>query len=210
MRGEDEVAGAVEDALERLDLVGGQALGQGGDDRHAAGDAGLEGDGPAVPAGGVEDLGAVLGQQRLVGRHHVLARRQQRQHRLPRPVDAADQLDGDLDVGVAQHRLAGRWSAARGGRRTGRGLSGSRTTTRRSTSGRPARAARRSGCSSSSRATPPPTVPQPIRAMPSGSFMGIIVEPGNRFPYPTTSLPPRPHRHGKDTKSSCRVGVVAG
>ena len=59
--GEDEVAGAVEDALQRRDLVGGQALGQGGDDRHAAGDAGLEGDGPAVPAGGVEDLGAVRG-----------------------------------------------------------------------------------------------------------------------------------------------------
>ena len=58
--GEDEVAGAVEDALERQDLVGRQALGQGGDDRDAAADAGLEGDGPAVAPGGVEDLGAVL------------------------------------------------------------------------------------------------------------------------------------------------------
>ncbi len=48
---QDEVAGAVEDALQRQDLVGGQALGQGGDDRHAAGDAGLEGDGPAVTRG---------------------------------------------------------------------------------------------------------------------------------------------------------------
>ncbi len=57
--GEDEVAGAVEDALERQDLVGGQALRQGGDDGHAAGDAGLEGDGPAMPAGGVEDLPAM-------------------------------------------------------------------------------------------------------------------------------------------------------
>ena len=49
--GEDEVAGAVEDALQRQDLIGGQALGQGGDDGNAAADAGLEGDGP-VHAGG--------------------------------------------------------------------------------------------------------------------------------------------------------------
>src|SRR5207237_6349813 len=44
-----------------------------------------------------------------------------------------------------------------------------RTSTPRSASRRPDRAARRSGCSSSSFATPLPTVPQPIRAMPSGS-----------------------------------------
>ena len=49
-------------------------------------------------------------------------------------------------------------------------FAGSRTTTRRSLSPLPARAASRSGCSSSNRATPLPTVPQPISAMPSGSI----------------------------------------
>src|SRR5581483_4514138 len=57
------------------------------------------------------------------------------------------------------------------GRLASRGLSRLRTTTRRSTRGRPARAARRLGCSRSKRATPLPTVPQPIRAMLKGSLM---------------------------------------
>src|SRR5205807_2914813 len=56
------------------------------------------------------------------------------------------------------------------GKATGRCLFKSRTSTRRSTSARPARAARRCGCSSSKRATPLPTVPQPIKATPSGSI----------------------------------------
>src|SRR5437867_1567270 len=60
-----------------------------------------------------------------------------------------------------------------GGISTERGFLGSRTTTRRRTNGRPARAARRSPCSNSSRATPLPTVPQPIKAMPSGSISSI-------------------------------------
>ena len=107
--GEDEVAGAVEDALQRQDLVGGQALGQRGDDRHAAGDAGLEGDGPLVLAGRLEDLGAVLGQQRLVGGDDVLARRQQVEHDLPGPVDAADQLDADLNRSGPSAQLGSRW-----------------------------------------------------------------------------------------------------
>ena len=93
----------------RQDLVGGQALRQGGDDRDAAGDAGLEGDGPAVAAGGVEDLGAVHGQQRLVGGDDVLAGGQQVEHGPPGPVDAADQLDGDVDRPGRRARRAGRW-----------------------------------------------------------------------------------------------------
>ena len=86
------------------DLVGGQALRQGGDDRDAAGDAGLEGDGPAVPPGGVEDLGAVRGEQRLVGGDDVLAGGEQVEHGLPGPVGAADDLDGDVDRRVVEDR----------------------------------------------------------------------------------------------------------
>jgi hypothetical protein len=58
-----------------------------------------------VLAGGVEDLRTVQRQQRLVGRHHVLARRQQAQHRLAGELHPADQLGGHLHLRVAQHHL---------------------------------------------------------------------------------------------------------
>ena len=103
--GEDEIAGAVENALEGENLVGRQALHQGGDDGHAAGNGGLEGNGSTMFASGVEDFPAMNGKQRLVGRHDVLARRQQGQHRLAGPVDAADQLGDDLDGRIAQDLL---------------------------------------------------------------------------------------------------------
>ena len=66
--GEDEVARAVENAVERLDLIGREALADVGDDRDAAGDRGLEGNRAAQLPGAVEQLGAVLGQQGLVRR----------------------------------------------------------------------------------------------------------------------------------------------
>ena len=43
------------------------------------------------------------GQQRLVGGDHVLAGRQQVEHRLLGPVDAADHLDGDLHRRIGEH-----------------------------------------------------------------------------------------------------------
>src|SRR5205807_69804 len=88
--GEDEIAGAVEDALQGEDLIGGQALRQRGNDRNAAGHAGFEGDGSPMPAGRVKDLSAVLGEKRLVGRHHIFARRQQIENGLLGPGYAAD------------------------------------------------------------------------------------------------------------------------
>ena len=121
--------------------------------------------GLAVASAGVEDLGAVRGQQRLVGGDDVLAGRQQIEHGPPGPVDAADHLDDDLHRRVVDHAAQIGGEQLPGNARIA-GLVRSRTTTRRSSSGRPARAASRSGCSSSSFATPLPTVPQPIRAMP--------------------------------------------
>ena len=79
--GQDEVAGAIEDALDGRDLVGGETLRQGGDDGDAAADAGLEGDGPAMAPASVEHLLAMLRQQRLIGGHYILARSQQIEHR---------------------------------------------------------------------------------------------------------------------------------
>ena len=80
--------------------VGRQALAQRLDDRDAAGHRGLEGHHHALGVRGREDLGAVHGQQRLVGGDHVLAGRDGFQHQLPGDAVAADQLDHDVDVGV--------------------------------------------------------------------------------------------------------------
>ncbi len=90
--------------MQRQDLIGREALDQSGDDRDAAGDARLEGNGPAMPARGVEHLGAVLGEQGLVGGHHVLAGRQQVEDGTASPVHPAGQLGGDLNVRIGQHR----------------------------------------------------------------------------------------------------------
>ncbi|MDT4827358.1 hypothetical protein FQZ97_607030 [compost metagenome] len=49
---------------------------------------------------GREDLGAVHGEQRLVGRDHVLAGRDGLEHQLLGDAVAADELDDDVDVGV--------------------------------------------------------------------------------------------------------------
>ena len=52
-----------------------------------------------------EDLGTVLGQHRLVGRHHVLARRQGGQHQPTGHVSPANRLDHDPDGRIGQDSL---------------------------------------------------------------------------------------------------------
>jgi hypothetical protein len=97
--GQDEVGGAVDDAGDPLDAVGRQALAQRLDDRDAAGHGGLEGHHHALGVRG-EDLGAMHGQQRLVGGDHVLAGGNGFHHQRAGDAVAADQLDDDVDVGV--------------------------------------------------------------------------------------------------------------
>jgi hypothetical protein len=99
--GEDEVGRAVDDAGDPLDAVGGQAFAQRLDDRDAAGDGGFEGDHDALVLGSGKDLVAVLGQQGLVGGHHVLAVVDRLQNEFPGDAVATDQLDDDVDLGVA-------------------------------------------------------------------------------------------------------------
>ena len=70
---EDEVPRAVEDALNRRDLIGGQALAEGADDRHAAGHGRLEADGLAGRRAASNTSPPRFRQQRLVRRDHVLA-----------------------------------------------------------------------------------------------------------------------------------------
>ena len=102
--GQDEVCGAVDDAGDPLDAVGGQTLAQGLDDGDAAGHGGLEGHHDALLLGGGEDLVAVHGQQGLVGGDHVLAVFDGGQHQFLGHGVAADELDDDVDVRVLDHR----------------------------------------------------------------------------------------------------------
>src|SRR5262249_41574472 len=97
------------------------------------------------------------------GCNDILAGGEQIEDGLSRPAGAADQLDSDMDLGVLRTWRRSVVISSRG--TPGRGFDRSRTTTRRSTSGRAARAASRPGCSRSNFATPLPTVPQPTRAI---------------------------------------------
>ena len=94
---EDEVGRAVDDAGDPLDAVGRQPFAQRLDDRDAAGHRRLERDHHATRARRREDLGAVHGEQRLVGRDHMLARGDGFEHQFARDVVAADQFDDDVD-----------------------------------------------------------------------------------------------------------------
>ena len=106
MLGEDEIAGAVEDALNGGDLVGRQASRQGGDDRDAAGDARLEADRTRRAAGRCrKSRHRAVASRRLVRRDDVLARRQQSRARLAWQSRAADQFDPDFNRRIVQDGL---------------------------------------------------------------------------------------------------------
>ena len=102
--GEDEVGGAVDDAGDPLNAVGGEAFAHGLDDRNAARHRRLEGDHDALLVRGGEDLVAMHRQQCLVGRHHVLAVGDGLQHQFLGNAATADQFDDDVDLGVGYHR----------------------------------------------------------------------------------------------------------
>ncbi|MNK62274.1 hypothetical protein D3C87_814440 [compost metagenome] len=100
---QDEVGGAVDDARHPFDAVGREALAQRFHDGDAHRHRALVHHGHAVRAGGGEDLGAVHGQQRLVGRDHVLAVRDGGQHPVARRAGAASHLDHHVDIGIGGH-----------------------------------------------------------------------------------------------------------
>jgi len=89
------VAGAVDDAVHGHRPVARQPLLQRAQDRDAAADARLEGEPDALRLGLPDDLLAVHGEQRLVGRHHVLAGADGGEDEAARGLVAADQLDDD-------------------------------------------------------------------------------------------------------------------
>ena len=108
--------------------------------------------------------GAVLGQQGLVGRDHVLAAFQQLQHDRAIRLHPADQLHHGGDLRVVEHLGQVVGQHARAGASTLRGRVRSGSTTCTNSSRCPACWAMRSPCSSSSRATPEPMVPNPMMA----------------------------------------------
>src|SRR5450830_1614010 len=101
--GQDEVGGAVDDAGDPLDGVGGQAFAQRLDDGDAPRHGGLEGHHHALGRSGREDLGAMHGQQGLVGGDDVLAGGNGFEHQGLGDAVAPDQFDHDVDLGVGNH-----------------------------------------------------------------------------------------------------------
>ena len=74
----------------------------------AAADAGLEADRQPAVAAARENLGAMLGEQRLVAGHHVLARGERLQNQLARGLDAAEQFDDNIYILTHGQRAARR------------------------------------------------------------------------------------------------------
>src|SRR5690606_8517160 len=101
--GEDEVASAVDDAGQPVDTVARQAFTDCLDYRNAACNRGLEGDDDALFTGPGEDFVTVHGDQRLVCGDHVLTVLDGLEHQLQRQGIATDQLDDNIDIGVADN-----------------------------------------------------------------------------------------------------------
>jgi len=101
--GQDEIARAVEDRLNRRDLVRGHRLANRRNDRNATRDRRLEGDRAAEFPRAAEDFVAVFAEQRLVGGDNVFARFQQPQHDGARGFQSTNHMQGDVDIPVGVH-----------------------------------------------------------------------------------------------------------
>ena len=98
--GEDVVGRAVDDADDSPDRFAAQALAQAAHERDAAGDGGFEEQVDAVAIGSLEQLDADVGEQLLVRRDDRLAGGEGGRDQLAGRLDAADDLDDEVDVGV--------------------------------------------------------------------------------------------------------------
>ena len=100
---QDKVGGAVDDARNPFDLVGRQAFTQAFDDGNAACHGGLKHYHHAFVVCCLKNLGAVHGQQRFVGCHHVFARSNRLHHQRLGNAVTADQFDDDVDLWIGNH-----------------------------------------------------------------------------------------------------------
>ena len=101
---EDEVARPIQDRVDRLDLVGLERLADGRDNRNAAPDGSLEGNGSAQLPRPIEQFPPVFRQTRLVGGHHVLAALQKLQDDGPGRFEPPDQFHRGHDLRIVEHR----------------------------------------------------------------------------------------------------------
>ena len=97
---QDEVGGAVDDASNPLDAVGGQALAQCLDDGYATGHRCLKSDHHALGRCGSKNFRTVHGQKRLVGRYYMLASRDSFHHQRFGDSITTDQLDDDINFRI--------------------------------------------------------------------------------------------------------------
>ena len=106
--GEDIIAGAVEDALHRLHVIGDQAFPQGLHDGNAARHRSFEFELEIALLRPFGQRLAMNGQQRLVGRHHMLAMIERGFDQLPGDaILAADQFDNHVGVAFDQRQRIG-------------------------------------------------------------------------------------------------------
>lgn len=101
--GENVIAGAIDNAGNGVNAVGGQALTHRLDYRNAAGNAGFVGNHNAGLLRCVENLITVHGNQGLVGSHHMLAVGNGRQHQLFGRIVATNQLHHDINRRIVHH-----------------------------------------------------------------------------------------------------------
>ena len=105
MRGQDIVAGAVEDSVDAGERIAGQTLAQRLHDRDGAADGGFEIQRHLILLGHRCKADAVTRQQGLVGGDHRFLRRQRRRdRRLGGVALSAHQLDEDVDLGIGRQR----------------------------------------------------------------------------------------------------------
>jgi hypothetical protein len=97
---QDVVRRTVDDAHHATDWLATQALAQRPHDRDGAGDRRLEEQVDACLLGGIEQLDADVGQQLLVRRDDRLAGSEGGGDQLSRRLDAADDLDDEIDVWI--------------------------------------------------------------------------------------------------------------
>ncbi|MPM49429.1 hypothetical protein SDC9_96159 [bioreactor metagenome] len=101
--GEDVIAGAVQNAGDRVDAVGGQCLAQRFDDGNAARHCGFVGELAAMCLCGGGQFFPMQRQKRLVGGDHVLACGERGPHPVARGAGAACHFDQHVHIGMGCH-----------------------------------------------------------------------------------------------------------
>ncbi len=97
---EDEVGGAVDDTVDRLDAIAGKALGDGLDDWNASGDRGFKAQFALVLHSQAEELRTAVVEQGLVRGNHVLTRLEGCGDDVEGNRDPTHELDHDVDAWV--------------------------------------------------------------------------------------------------------------